>query len=239
MTISNTFNDWERLIDTKLLLSTLNQLNITSICPSKENVFKAFQKCNFKDLKVVMLGQDPYPQKGVATGILFGNSKDTLEKNLSPSLKVIKEAAIDYTIFHNYPIEFDNTLESWANQGILMLNSALTCEINKIGSHTMLWRPFISSLLHNISKNTSDIVYVLFGQQAQTLEPYISKNNNYIIKVNHPAFYARTNTRMPSDIFNEINKYLREHYYGKTIKWYKEYNDTLVSYLNNYEEIYF
>lgn len=163
----------------------------------------------------------PYPQKGVATGILFGNSLDTEE--LSPSLQIIKEAAIDYTKPHNYPIEFDNSLESWAKQGILMINSALTVEVNKIGSHTAMWRPFISNLLETLSNYQLGIVYVLFGQQAQTFKPYINPSGNYILKENHPAYYARTGTRMSSDIFKEVNKCLKKQY-NEEIVWYTEFN---------------
>ena len=117
------------------------------------------------DVKIVFLGQDPYPQKGVATGVLFGNKEGTTE--LSPSLEVIKEAAINYETPHP-PLKFDVTLESWAKQGILMINSALTCEMNKVGSHVMLWRPFMSKFLQNLSNSNTGLVYVLFGDQAQT-----------------------------------------------------------------------
>ena len=76
MTFFEVFGDWEKFIDKNLLVSTLNQLDINKICPEKDKVFKAFQLTNPKDVRVVMLGQDPYPQKGIATGILFGNSID-------------------------------------------------------------------------------------------------------------------------------------------------------------------
>ncbi len=207
-----------------LLNKTLSAINPSNICPKKENVFNAFKLCSLSDCVAVFLGQDPYPQKGVATGILFGNSAETREKDLSPSLKVIKESAIDFTKTHNYPIEFDNTLESWAKQGILMINSALTVETEKIGSHTNLWRPFISQLLKSLSEYQTGIVYVLFGKQAQTFEPYISKVNNLILKENHPAYYARVNQRMPSDVFVEANRYLKGQY-NKEIVWYTDYNN--------------
>ena len=116
------------------------------LCPAQSDVFRAFELCPLKDLKVVMLGQDPYPQKGVATGILFGNRADVQEKNLSPSLQIVKEVAINFEIPKNSCI-FDPTLESWAKQGILMINSALTVEMNKVGSHVMIWRPFTIALL--------------------------------------------------------------------------------------------
>lgn len=162
----------------------------------------------------------PYPQKGVATGILFGNRKEVSEDNLSPSLKIVKEAVINFEIPHN-SIIFDNTLESWAKQGILMINSALTCEMNRIGSHVMLWRPFISKLLKNLSDKEPGIIYVLFGSQAQTFTPYINKNS-IVIKTEHPAWYARNNKRMSSQLFLDINKVLKGKY-GKSIEWYQEY----------------
>ena len=149
--------------------------------------------------------------------------KDVREADLSPSLQIIKEAAVDFTRPHNYPIEFDNTLESWAKQGILMINSALTVEMNKIGSHTSLWRPFISKFLETLSNRQTGIVYVLFGKQAQTFEPYISKKYNHIIKENHPAYYARINGRMPSTLFTEVNECLKKQY-NQTIVWYSEYS---------------
>ena len=215
------FGDWLNVIDVKELLNVVNKINniikVKPIVPEYKDIFKAFTLCSRGDCKIIFIGQDPYPQKGVATGILFGNKEDTQE--LSPSLEIIKEAAIDYTIPHP-PIKFDVTLESWGRQGILMLNSALTCEMNKVGSHTMLWRPFMCKLLQNLSNTNPGLVYVLFGQQAQTFEPYINKNLNSIIKVHHPAYFARTNTSMPHWIFTELNKMMIDGY-GVPIKWYE------------------
>lgn len=228
MTIEEYFGDWQKIIDIKELntvLGKLNKMNSSLICPTLNNIFKAFKLCSYKDLKIVMLSQDPYPQKGVATGILFGNKDDVPEDKLSPSLQIIKEAAINYEIPHGI-ISFDQTLESWAKQGILMINSALTCEINKIGSHTMLWRPFISKLLKNLSKYDTGIIYVLFGQQAQTFEPYINKQLNNIIKVEHPAYFARANKIMPYSIFTDINKLLKGKY-GTEIEWYQDSNNVI------------
>lgn len=163
----------------------------------------------------------PYPQKGVATGILFGNDKEVTEENLSPSLKIVKEACINYEIPHN-SIIFDQTLESWAKQGILMINSALTVEMNKVGSHVMLWRPFISKLLKNLSDNNTAGVYVLFGRQAQTFKPYINDRFNHIIEIEHPAYFARSGTKMPHQLFVDISNKVKE-IYGVPIKWYEEY----------------
>ena len=225
MTIEEYFGGWTKVIDkTELnhVLSVLSKEYLSkSVCPNQTDVFKAFKLCPFEDLKVVFLGQDPYPQKGVATGILFGNKKEVLEEDLSPSLKIIKEAVINFEIPHNNII-FDQTLENWAKQGILMINSALTVEMNKIGSHVMLWRPFISKLLKNLSESSCSIVYVLFGKQAETFNPYINKKFNHVLKIEHPAYFARNRIKMPHYLFTEIDKKIND-IYGYSIKWYEEY----------------
>jgi len=218
MTAREYFGDWWNIIpsgELKLCTDVIGQCN-ERVTPNKSLVFKAFKECPYNDLRVIFLAQDPYPQKDIATGLAFGNNNDFL----SPSLEIIKEACINYTIPHS-TIIFDNTLESWARQGVLLLNSALTCEINRPGSHSMIWRPFISKLLRNLSINNPGLVYILFGEQAQTFEPYISKYND-IIKVKHPAYYARTNTKMPN-IFTNIDKLLINKN-GKSINWFIENN---------------
>ena len=223
MTIDEYFKEWLKVLDrveTIKVINWLKTVNPDTLCPTLSNVFKAFELCPYNKCKIVFIGLDPYPQKGVATGILFGNSKETPIDKLSPSLEIIKEAAINLEIPHNI-ITFDHSLESWAKQGILMLNSALTCEVNKIGSHTNIWRPFISKLLRNLSNKETGIIYVLFGKEAQTLSPYINSKYNDIIEIQHPSYFARTNQRMPSKLFYDINKILLGRY-GNIIEWYKE-----------------
>ena len=223
MTIDEYFGDWMKVLDRKETVKIMNWLKTTdssTLCPSIKNVFKAFKLCSYNECKVIFIGQDPFPQKGVAQGILFGNSSNTPEDKLSPSLKVVKESVINFDIPHNL-ITFDPTLESWAKQGILMLNSALTTEVGKVGIHTLKWRPFIGSFLKNMSEKNPGIIYVFFGSQAKSLNTYINNNNNYKLFIEHPAYYARLNKRMPSDIWYTIQK-LVYNIYGTLIKWYKE-----------------
>ena len=213
MTLINYFGDWLNVINIKELEKVVSAINYIYkrkiVVPNYSDIFKAFTLCSLHDCKVVFLGQDPYPQKDIATGIAFGNKLGTI--NLSPSLQVIKNSVLD-------PYEvFDETLESWGKQGILMLNSALTCEVNNVGSHIMLWRPFIVKLLQNMSSYDTGLVYVLWGSQAQTFEPYIGKNN-HILKHKHPEWYARNNTPLPFSIFDKINRILINNY-GIPIKW--------------------
>lgn len=227
MTIEEYFGDWMKVID-KLeamkIMGWLKTVNPNTLCPALPNVFRAFKLCSLSNCKVVMVGMDPYPDKFMgktrATGVLFGNSKDVPEDKLSPSLQVVKESAINFEIPHNI-ITFDQTLESWAKQGILMINSALTCELNKVGSHANQWRPFISKLLKNLSNRETGIVYVLFGRQAQTLKPYINEKHNDIIEVEHPAYFARTNKIMPYSVFEQMNNILYGRY-GEKITLFNE-----------------
>ena len=222
MTIDDYFGDWMKVLDrneTMKVMGWLKIVNKNTLCPNIKDVFKAFKLCPYNKCRVIFVGQDPYPQRGVAQGVLFGNSSDTPENKLSPSLQVIKESVINFEIPHNL-ITFDPTLESWAKQGILMINSALTTEVGKIGVHMMKWRPFIIAFLKQMSMINPGIIYVLFGSQAQILEPYINKNN-YVLKIEHPAYFARTNKKMPYHIWKDINKILYD-LYGERIEWFKE-----------------
>ena len=222
MTIDEYFGDWMKVLDrneTMKIMGWLRTVNKETLCPNIKDVFKAFKLCPYNKCRVIFVGQDPYPQRGVAQGVLFGNSSDTPENKLSPSLQIIKESVINFEIPHNL-ITFDPTLESWAKQGILMINSALTTEVGKIGVHMMKWRPFMIAFLKQMSMINPGIIYVLFGSQAQILEPYISKNN-YVLKIEHPAYFARTNKKMPYYIWKDINKILYD-LYGERIEWFKE-----------------
>ena len=226
MTLDEYFGDWMKVIDRAELNNVMTKVGQEykrkPICPAQPDVFKAFRLCSLKNLKIVMLLQDPYPQKGVATGLALANNSKILDSELSSSLKVIKEAVINFEIPH-YCITFDPTLESWAKQGILMLNSALTVEMNKVGSHVMIWRPFIIALLKHLSECETGIIYVLFGRQAQTFKPYINSRFNHIIEIEHPAYFARSGTKMPCQLFIDISNRVKG-IYGVPIKWYEEYN---------------
>lgn len=222
MDIKEYFGNWLKVIDPKIFYTSLVTINEIyaqkKVCPNQVDVFKAFRLCKYEDCRIVFLGQDPYPQYNVATGILFGNNSSVSEKNWSPSLKIVKDSLLSNSISYK-SINFDPTLENWAKQGILMLNSALTVEVNKVGSHSLIWRPFISKLLYNLSINNPSIIYVLFGSTAASFTPYITKCS-HIFKVKHPAYYARIGRQMPN-IFMEVNILLKQ-INGDTINWYGE-----------------
>lgn len=214
----NIFREWTSLVDkneAKILLSNLViEYSKKEIYPNKEDVFKAFRLLTPDECRVVFIGQDPYPQRGIATGVAFANKRDTPEEDYSPSLKVIKNS-IKNLENPNLVYTFDPTLEYWAKQGVLMLNASLTVEANKIGSHTMLWRRFMSKFITNLSKYNNNLIFVLFGELANTFAPYIFSET--VIKVKHPAYYARNNKPMPEDVFLLVNRHLEN--YGTKIEW--------------------
>jgi uracil-DNA glycosylase len=222
MTIEEYFADWSNVVDLKEADKILKRVSKQNVCPQPKDIFKAFKLCPLRDLRAIIIAQDPYPDfynnKPRATGIAFANTSETPEKDLSPSLEILKESIIDFTIPHE-EANFDPSLEKWEEQGVLLLNSALTCRQGQPGSHSLLWRPFTRNLLLNLSKHTTGIVYVLMGSSAQSFESFIDSRFNHIIKCKHPSYYARTSTSMPSSIWQEINNILiGQNGYG--IKWY-------------------
>lgn len=222
--IDQYFKEWLKVVNRNQVIRVLEILSslpsFPPIYPQASDIFRAFTLCNYDDLKVVMIGQDPYPQKDIATGILFGNKEGTVK--LSPSLKLIKENVIGYSkpTMMNL-IKFDITLESWAKQGILMLNSALTVEANVVGSHTMIWRQFMCSLLDELSSKKSGIIYVMFGETAKTFVPYINnKELNHVFVYKHPAYYARLGIKCDYDVFEKIDEIIKKSNNYK-INWYE------------------
>lgn len=207
MEISDYFKDWMNVIDISLLNSTLSRLSSVNFIPDRSIVFEAFRKCDYNNLKVLFLGMDPYPQKSVATGVAFANRKDTPYNKLSPSLKVIVDSLNKY--YTDLPNgEFDYSLDSWSRQGVMLLNSALTVIENKPGSHALIWRPFISKLLNNLSIKKNRTIFVLFGKQASSFRRFIE--SDLVIETVHPSFCSRNNELLP-DIFSQIDSMMNPY----------------------------
>lgn len=182
--------------------------------PILKDLFRAFEECPYNDLKLVMIGQDPYPQPEVADGISFSCSKTG---KAQPSLRyMLKE--IEDTV---YPegMEWDVDLKRWSNQGVLMLNTALTCEISNIGSHIDLWKPFIAYLFDILGHYNSGLVYVFLGAKAKVWSKSIP-SINYKFFIPHPASAAYKAQKKwdTGDLFNKVNKLLEENNNTK-IKW--------------------
>jgi len=167
--------------------------------PRFKDIFNAFKECPYNDIKVIVIGQDPYPQLGVADGIAFSCSKKgKTEKSLQYIFKAI------YGEYDGY----NNDLKRWSNQGVLLLNTAFTCEVNSIGSHINLWKPFAIYLFELLNRHHKDIPVIMMGKKAEDWEVYLS--NRKLYKVAHPASAAYRGGQWDcKDVFNQVNEELK------------------------------
>jgi uracil-DNA glycosylase len=198
------------------ILSKLYELSIADkrFTPTLKQLFRAFEECPYDDLKVVFIGQDPYPQLGVADGISFscGNTN-----KVQPSLRYIFEE-IERTVYQEFPSYQDPDLSRWSKQGILMLNTALTVEVGKIGSHYDIWKPFTAYMLDYLNNHNKELIYVYMGKKAEEWS-VLTGDNNYKFSVKHPASAAYNGSKWDSnDIFNKISKLVEENN-GQKIIW--------------------
>ena len=215
MTYKDYFGDWLKVIDNNSLnnmVHILMSMTDRKVYPAFENTFEAFHQCKYENLSVVILGQDPYFD-GKATGLAFANS---VYVSMSPSLKVIKEAVCKHVGVEPDYDRFNTTLLPWAHQGVLLLNTALSVEAGKPGSHSAMWRPFIQKLLLNLGNYQTGIIYVLMGSAAKSFRPYIGRFND-IIECPHPAYCARTGEPFPN-VFERIDKLTMDKN-GFKIRW--------------------
>ena len=183
--------------------------------PTFKNMFRAFEECPYNKLRVVIVGQDPYPTPGVADGIAF-SCKNT--PNLQPSIRYILNAIND-TVYDGNATSYEQDLTRWANQGVLLLNTALTTTIGKSGQHFKIWQPFSAYLFSWLSMNNSGIIYIYTGKKAEEWRDSVS-DNNYKLIVSHPASAAYTKQQHweCNDVFNHTNKMLHK-IYGEKIVW--------------------
>ena len=198
------------------ILSKLYELSVADkrFTPTLKQLFRAFEECPYDDLKVIFIGQDPYPQIGVADGISFscGNTN-----KVQPSLRYIF-GEIERTVYQEFPSYQDPDLSRWSKQGILMLNTALTVEVGKIGSHYDIWKPFTAYMLDYLNNHNKELIYVYMGKKAEEWS-VLTGDNNYKFTVKHPASAAYNGSKWDSnDIFNKISK-LVEKNNGQKITW--------------------
>jgi uracil-DNA glycosylase len=183
--------------------------------PPIKQMFSAFDKCNYSDLKVVIVGQDPYPYLGVADGMAFSCSNENKpQASLRYMLKAVHKTVYLGEEYHSNP-----DLSHWAEQGILLLNTSLTTEIGKIGKHYDIWQPFIAFLIDILNSFNPGLVYIFMGKKATELIDDVS-NNNHKLVCTHPAFAAYKSLEEwdCNDIFNKTSKLVKNHY-NYDIKW--------------------
>lgn len=152
------------------------------VYPEGKNIFNAFACTPFDKVKVVIIGQDPYHGPGQAHGLSF-SVQDGIQK--PPSLQnIFKELHDDI----GKPIPESGNLESWARQGVLLLNATLTVRANQAGSHQKRgWEQFTDKVIQTISEQKSGIVFILWGSFAQAKSALIDTSKHYILKAAHPS----------------------------------------------------
>lgn len=187
-----------------LIRNVKNEYNNKIIYPKYKDIFKAFKLCNIDDVKVVIIGQDPYHGENEATGLAF-----SVEDNIKtpPSLRNI-------FIELNYDLKINktnNSLDNWAKQGVFLINSVLTVEKDKPGSHKFLnWERFTDYVIKVISDKKENIVFILLGNYARSKKPLIDEKKHLIIETTHPSPFSVHRGFFGSKIFSRTNNYLKE-----------------------------
>jgi uracil-DNA glycosylase len=191
-----------------ILITLVNQVNANKrFTPSLKEVFNAFEKCPVNELKVVIIGQDPYPQINVADGLAFSCSKSD---DCMPAINFLLNE-VNRTVYKGHPESTNPDLTRWAEQGILLLNSSLTTVIGKVGEHYDIWKPFLTYLLDYLTWNCPGLVYIFAGKQAQNWEENIN-NNSYKFIVTHPAsaVYKKTQSWDSENVFVKTQKLVQQ-----------------------------
>lgn len=175
-----------------------------TIYPNQNEVFNAFRYTDFDNLKVVILGQDPYHGPNQAEGLSFSVSNSVLKP---PSLKnIFKELESDLGI----PFPETNSLKPWARQGVLLLNAVLTVEEHKPTSHKEKgWETFTDNVINIINQKKVPVVFILWGAYARNKKALITNPNHYIIESAHPSPFSARNGFFGSKPFSKTNKFLK------------------------------
>jgi uracil-DNA glycosylase len=182
------------------------------IYPSEKDVFRAFEDCPFKNVRVVILGQDPYAGDGQAIGRAFAVSEST---DVPRSLKnIFDEVRRDYP---NGPNP-NRTLESWAKQGVFLLNTTLTVEHGCRNSHAKIgWKDAVTiPTLKKLSDEREHVVFMLWGRPAGWFEQFLDKKRHKVLKASHPSPLSVVGFRECGH-FRKANDYLGEHSFGSVI----------------------
>ena len=198
----------------KNLINFIKQeYNNKTIYPKQNEVFNAFRYTDFDNVKVVILGQDPYHGPNQAEGLSFSVSNEVLKP---PSLKnIFKELESDLGI----PFPKDNSLKPWAKQGVLLLNAVLTVEEHKPTSHKDKgWEIFTDNVIKTLNKREKPVVFILWGAYARAKKEYITNPKHYIIESAHPSPFSARNGFFGSKPFSKTNEFLKKNNI-KEIDW--------------------
>lgn len=214
-------NKWDELLKEeykkdyfeKLLYFIKEEYKTKTIYPKQNEVFNAFRYTDFDDLKVVILGQDPYHGPNQAEGLSFSVSNEVLKP---PSLQnIFKELENDLGI----PFPEHNSLKPWAKQGVLLLNAVLTVEEHKPTSHKDKgWENFTDDVIKIINQKKEPVVFILWGAYARNKKSLITNHQHLIIESAHPSPFSARNGFFGSKPFSKTNEFLKKNKI-KEIDW--------------------
>jgi len=175
-----------------------------TIYPAKENLFKAFDLCPLDQVKVVLLGQDPYHGAGQAQGLCFSVPEGIAHP---PSLRnILKELASDVGVDKT-----NGDLTPWAMQGVFLLNASLTVEASKAGSHQKKgWEQFTDAVIQTVSDTSENVVFILWGSYAHKKTKLIDASKHHIIQSVHPSPLSSYRGFFGSKPFSKTNAYLSQ-----------------------------
>ena len=203
-------NDWDEVLRDELqkdyfkkLLNQVNDLYREKIIyPPKKDVFNAF-RLSYKDVKVVIIGQDPYHGEGEAHGFAFS----CLKTPIPPSLKnIYKELYDDLGIEKDM---LDGNLFPWVKQGVMLLNAGLTVEKDKPNSHKDLdWHIFTDEVIRKLNEREKPVVFILWGNNARAKKGLITNPKHLIIESAHPSPFSARNGFFGSRPFSKTNNFL-------------------------------
>ena len=186
----------------------------TVIYPPEADVFNAFRYTCFDQLKIVIIGQDPYHGPNQAHGLCFSVRPDI---PVPPSLKnIYKELALEYP---DFVIPTHGNLESWARQGVLLLNTVLTVVANEANSHRHLgWETFTDNVIKAISAKAEPVVFLLWGSHAINKQKFIDKSRHHVLTAPHPSPLSAHRGFLGCGHFAKANELLAQM--GKTpVDW--------------------
>jgi uracil-DNA glycosylase len=182
--------------------------------PDYNNIFHAFSVTHLNDIKVVILGQDPYHEPNQAHGLAFSVLCDKLPPSL---INIYKEMSSDLGININQ----DGNLDYLAKQGVLLLNTTLTVRMHEANSHSKFgWETFTDNVIKELDKNNNPIVFILWGSNARSKRKFITNPNHLIIESAHPSPLSSYRGFFGSKPFSRTNSFLREKGVEE-IKWVK------------------
>lgn len=174
-----------------------------TVYPPGNLIFNAFAHCSYEEVKVVILGQDPYHNPGQANGLAFSVAEGV---STPPSLQnIYKEISNEF----NTPIPNSGNLERWADQGVLLLNATLTVRAHKPGSHQKKgWEEFTDAVIKLLSEDKKHLVFILWGAYAQKKGSIIDEAKHLVLKSAHPSPFAANRGFFGNNHFKKANDYL-------------------------------